>query len=179
MWPVFSRYDLMLPIISTDVKFNLLLGTSFCFPWQLLSLVHYMGLQTGFSILFFKLCRVVQLNFPPEIDIFYMLFERSLSNFSTTSLKQHEEYFNFRCKIQLDLPVVLYIMTKTQVLRNAIGNAICPKKTSEMSLAAFSPSLSYYLLVPISAAVPNLYQLRETRLLGSVFKRQQETRCWK
>ena len=49
--------------------------------------------------------RVVQLTFTPEIKVFHMLFEISLSIFSMTSLKQHIEYFNFRCKIKLDLPV--------------------------------------------------------------------------
>ena len=49
--------------------------------------------------------RVVQPNFTPEIEVFYMLFERYLSIFSMTSLKQHVGYFHFRYKIQLDLPV--------------------------------------------------------------------------
>ena len=35
------------------------------------------------------LYRVVQLNFTPEIEVFDMLFERSLSLFSRTPLKQH------------------------------------------------------------------------------------------
>ena len=60
-----------------------------------------------------KLCRsrprskyvVVQLKFTAEIEVFYMLFDRSLSIFNMTSLKEHMEYLNFRCKIQLDLPV--------------------------------------------------------------------------
>ena len=43
--------------------------------------------------------RVVQLDFTLEIEVFYMLYKRSLSSFSLTSLKQHMEYFNFRCKI--------------------------------------------------------------------------------
>ena len=50
--------------------------------------------------------RVVQRNFNPEIESFYMLFERSLSNFSLSSLKQHIEYFNFRSEIQLEHPVI-------------------------------------------------------------------------
>ena len=41
--------------------------------------------------------RVVQLNFTPEIEVFYMLLDRSLTIFSTTSLKQHMEYFTFLC----------------------------------------------------------------------------------
>ena len=51
------------------------------------------------------LLRVVQLNLTPEMEVFYMLFERCLSIFSMASLKQHIEYFHSRCKIQLDLPV--------------------------------------------------------------------------
>ena len=50
---------------------------------------------------------MAQLNFTPEIEVFYMLFERTPSILSMTSLKQHMEYFNFRCKIQLDHPVKL------------------------------------------------------------------------
>ena len=50
--------------------------------------------------------KVVQLNFTPEIEVFYMLFERDLSIFSMTSLEQHIKYFNSLCKIQLDPPVL-------------------------------------------------------------------------
>ena len=52
--------------------------------------------------------RVVQLNFTTEVEVIYMLFNRSLSIFSMTSLNLHIEYFNFRCKIQLDLSVGLF-----------------------------------------------------------------------
>ena len=48
---------------------------------------------------------VVQLNVSPEIEVLHKLFERSLSNFSMTSLKQNVEYFHFRCKILLGRPV--------------------------------------------------------------------------
>ena len=51
--------------------------------------------------------RVVQLNFTQEIEVFYVLFNRSLPIFNTTYLKQQMEYFNFRWYIQLDLPVQL------------------------------------------------------------------------
>ena len=54
---------------------------------------------------FITVYRVVQPNLIPEIEVFYMLFDRSLSILSMTSHKQHIEYFNFRCKIQLDLHV--------------------------------------------------------------------------
>ena len=53
------------------------------------------------------LYRVVQLALTPEIEVFYVLFDRSLSIFSTTSLKHRMKYLHFRCKIQLDLPVQL------------------------------------------------------------------------
>ena len=50
---------------------------------------------------------MVQLNFIPEIEVFYVLFDRSLSIFSMTSLKQHMKYFNVQCYyIKLDLPVL-------------------------------------------------------------------------
>ena len=49
--------------------------------------------------------RVLQMNFTPEIEVFYRLFDRYLSIFSMTSLKQHMHYFHILCKIQMDLPV--------------------------------------------------------------------------
>ena len=45
--------------------------------------------------------RVVQLDVTPENEVFGMLFVRSLSIFTMTSVKQHIEHFNFRCNIQL------------------------------------------------------------------------------
>ena len=44
--------------------------------------------------------RVVQLNFTPEIEVFYMLFDRYLSIFSLTSLKQHKDYFHLQCTVE-------------------------------------------------------------------------------
>ena len=38
----------------------------------------------------------VQLNLNLEIEVFYMLFDRYLSIFVMTSIKQHMKYFNFR-----------------------------------------------------------------------------------
>ena len=52
------------------------------------------------------LYRVVQLNLTPEIEVFHVLFDRSRPIFRMTSLKQHMSYFNFRCSIQLDRPVL-------------------------------------------------------------------------
>ena len=49
--------------------------------------------------------REVQIDFTPEIEVLYMLFERSLSIF-TTSLKQHLKYVHFQCKIQLNNPCI-------------------------------------------------------------------------
>ena len=52
--------------------------------------------------------RVVQLNFSQENQVFYMKFERTVSIFRMTSVKLHIKYmyFHFRCKIQLDIPVL-------------------------------------------------------------------------
>ena len=50
--------------------------------------------------------RVVQLNFTPGMEVFYVRFDRSLSFLSMKSLKQQMDYFNFRCYIQLDIPVL-------------------------------------------------------------------------
>ena len=47
-----------------------------------------------------NLYRVVQLNFTPEIEVFYVMFERSLP-----ILVGYLSNFHFRCKIHLDLPV--------------------------------------------------------------------------
>ena len=46
------------------------------------------------------------MDFTPEINVFFVLFNRCLPIFSTTSPKQHRKYFNIQCKIQLDLPVL-------------------------------------------------------------------------
>ena len=56
--------------------------------------------------------KVAQMNFTPEVQVFYMLIERPLSIFSMTSLKNHIEYFHFRCKILLDLnlPVLMFLV---------------------------------------------------------------------
>ena len=56
-----------------------------------------------------------------EIQVFYKLFHRSLSIFSMTSLKHYMEYFNFRCKIQLDLPVHREGVIGTHVFVVAVG----------------------------------------------------------
>ena len=50
--------------------------------------------------------RVVQLYFTPEIEVFSMLFDRCHSENRKITIKQHTEYFNFLCKIQLDNPVL-------------------------------------------------------------------------
>ena len=52
--------------------------------------------------------REVQLDFTPEIDVFYTLFDRCHTRNRKRSLKQNKEYFNFRSKIQLDHPVQGY-----------------------------------------------------------------------
>ena len=49
--------------------------------------------------------RYVQLDFTPEMEVYYMLFERCHTKNSKRSIKQHMKYFNFWSKIQLDHPV--------------------------------------------------------------------------
>ena len=49
--------------------------------------------------------RVVQLDSTQEIEVFCMIFDRTLPYITMTSIKQHKEYFNFRSKIQLYHPV--------------------------------------------------------------------------
>ena len=51
--------------------------------------------------------RVVQLNFTLVIGVFCMLFDITFY-FTITSVKKYIEYFNFRCKIQLDHPVQVF-----------------------------------------------------------------------
>ena len=54
--------------------------------------------------------REVKLDFTPEIEVFYMLFERCpTKNTRKRYLKQHMRYFNFRGKIQLDHPVSCHL----------------------------------------------------------------------
>ena len=62
---------------------------------------------------------MVYLNITPEIEVFYMLFERSLSNFSLTSLKKHIQYLNFQSNIKLDHPVdgLLIVYSTLKLLR--------------------------------------------------------------
>ena len=55
----------------------------------------------------FKIYRVVQLDFTPEMELFHILFERCHTKNRKRSLQQHTKYFNFRSKIQLYLPVQL------------------------------------------------------------------------
>ena len=66
-------------------------------------LAPYIHSQTQSHVMLY---RVDQLNLTPEIEVFYMLFDRSLSISSMTSLKLHMKYFHFRCYIQLGLPVI-------------------------------------------------------------------------
>ena len=47
--------------------------------------------------------REVKLDFTPEMEVLYVLFERCHNKNRKISLKQHTTYFNFRSKIQLTL----------------------------------------------------------------------------
>ena len=49
--------------------------------------------------------RDVQLDFTPEMKVFYMMLERCHAKNRKRSHKQHTKYFNFWCKIHLDHPV--------------------------------------------------------------------------
>ena len=62
-----------------------------------------LGYEVPFCLGWKPFYRMVQLIFTQEIEVLYMLFDRSLSISCVTSLKQSMEYFNFRCWIQLDL----------------------------------------------------------------------------
>ena len=53
----------------------------------------------------FIMYREVQLDFTPEMEVFYMLFERCYTENRKRSLKHYMKYFDFRSKIQLDHPV--------------------------------------------------------------------------
>ena len=75
-----------------------------------------------------NLYRVVQLSFTPEIEVFYMVFERSI--FIMTSLKKHMEYFHFRCKIQLDLPVHILAFMFTIICPIKINTGVIKGSTS-------------------------------------------------
>ena len=60
------------------------------------------------------------MNFTLEIEVYYsMLFDRSLFIFSKTSLKQYMEHFNFRCSMQLDLPVAFTTLMWSSIIASA------------------------------------------------------------
>ena len=48
---------------------------------------------------------VVQLDYTPEIEVLYMLFEGCYTKYRKISLKYHIKYLNFRSKIQLNHPI--------------------------------------------------------------------------
>ena len=50
--------------------------------------------------------REVQLDFTPQMDVFYMLLERWHTKNTNRSLEQYLIYFNFLSKIQMDHPVI-------------------------------------------------------------------------
>ena len=69
--------------------------------------------------------RVVQLNYIPEIAVLYMLFERSLTIFTMTSLTHHMEYFHFLSKIswtslKLFMSELRFIKNKKATLMNCL-----------------------------------------------------------
>ena len=58
----------------------------------------FQGVETCHNVAY-QNYRVVKLDFTTEIEVFYMLFERSISIFSMASLKQHTEFFNSLCTL--------------------------------------------------------------------------------
>ena len=58
----------------------------------------------------FFLYSEAQLDFTLEIEVFHMMFERCDTKNRKRSIKEHIKYFNFRCYIQLDLPVELPLL---------------------------------------------------------------------
>ena len=52
-----------------------------------------------------RLYSVVQLDFTPEIEVFYMLLERCHTKSRERSITQHMKYFNLWGKIKFDHPV--------------------------------------------------------------------------
>ena len=88
--------------------------------------------------------REVQLDFTPEIVVFYTLFERCDTKNRKQSLKHHIKYFNFRSQIQLDHPLgsmkpCEICLTRESVwLRKRGPKALCnPPRSSEEALSAF------------------------------------------
>ena len=107
------------------------------------------------------LYREVQLDFTPEIEALFMLFERCHTKDRKRSLKQHIRYFNFRNKIHLDHPVFF-----------PPGNAI-RLTLHEMppALAASHLSVSYFFQLwhrKISAFLENLIYVPEPQYRQAV-----------
>ena len=111
------------------------------------------------------LYREVQLDFTPEIEALFMLFERCHTKDRKRSLKQHIRYFNFRNKTHLDHPVFF-----------PPGNAI-RLTLHEMppALAASHLSVSYFFQLwhrKISAFLENLIYVPAARHRRAVRSRQ-------
>ena len=58
------------------------------------------------------------MDFTPEIELLYMLFERWCTKNRKISLIQRTRYFNFRGKIQLDHPVQFRALDRPQSLQD-------------------------------------------------------------
>ena len=84
--------------------------------------------------------REVRLDFTPEVEVCYILFERCFSLNRKESIKQHMYFFNFRCKIQLDHPVQCGRRAKPEfsvterILREEEEIQFCPRALHDLRL---------------------------------------------
>ena len=67
---------------------------------------NYRVLMIFFSIFLYTTIQGGPTEFTQEIAVLCLLFERTFSNSTMTSVKNPIKYFNFRCKIQVDHPTV-------------------------------------------------------------------------
>ena len=77
--------------------------------------------------------RVAQLDLIPEIKVLYMLFNRCNIDITKKYPKQHTQYFNFRCKIQLGHPVLVPVAHKLQ-FRSNFGDGAPLKCRNDMNM---------------------------------------------
>ena len=80
---------------------------------------------------------MVQQNFTLQLQILYVLLDRSLSIFSMTSHKQHMEYFSFGCYNQLDLPVRQLRLAKREGYRRCRCGGESEPETQSVDGALF------------------------------------------
>ena len=84
--------------------------------------------------------RVAQLDLIPEIKVLYMLFNRCNIDITKKYPKQHTQYFNFRCKIQLGHPVLVPVAHKLQ-FRSNFGDGAPLKCRNDMNMGIIHNSI--------------------------------------